>query len=107
MSYYYHYSTGEKATGILVNGLKQSGGGVFLTESLQGALAFANLYVKAEGHEKTDIFVFKIDKEKLDQSKISVSNDHNRKFLPVDAYVYFGDIHRDLVSVEEAYTLPQ
>jgi len=89
---YYHATPKENVRSIKREGIHASEdmGVVFLTKSVDDALMFMEVH-----HPKGGLFaVFPI---LLDESEVHESHDHNKKYIPCDAYYHEGDIPADLI----------
>lgn len=84
---YWHATEKRNVLNIMKEGIKADEFGyVYLCESPEDCLEFFRF---RPGSDRETYAVIPLD---LDESKIKESQDHNRKYINVDAFVYEGDI---------------
>lgn len=83
---YYHATPKENVFSIIREGIHASFDGVYLCKAAEDCLMFFLIYPDHAGKE---IAVIPID---LDDEKIIESYDHNKEFIPCDAFIYPEDI---------------
>lgn len=91
MAVYYHATQKENVFSIMHNGIKAGMDGyTYLCKDENACLEFMELYHPEGG-------LFAVIPIELNDSEVEISHDHNCTLLPVDAFVYKGDIPSELI----------
>ena len=92
----YHFTLKENLLSIEDYGALRAGGDgyVYMTETIDDACIFANVYSYIYKRPITDYIIIELNTDSMEPDKLYISHDHNPVFFPIkeNTVMYRGDV---------------